>query len=681
VKLRTRFVLAVVVLVVLIAGMVAGAQFLAIDTTNELGRLGGQEIALISKMTHGFAGAGTAVYRYATIAEPGTRADLAEHLSVMHKARIALAHLEAVPGGSESAADVTLGGALVSQIDAFSARADQVIADRTRSGTVPIMSLVAFSSASEDLEGTLGSLAAVESAKTAKSAQGTASRLSLLVSMVGLSGLGVIIIGAIIAGILLRSISRPVRALQSASAALAKGDMDYPVDPGRKDEFGELNRAFVSMRSELQGSMNNLQDEADRRAEAQERYQIAAQDVGRVNVELEEQIRERHLLDEELEHVNDRLKDRLAEVAVVTDEMSILAEMGSMLQSDVESDEAYGIVARYAEALLPGASGALYVVAPSRNLFDRVMTWGRVPPQAQHFVMNDCWSLRLGRPNVPEENHVVADCAHVEADDHGSYVCAPMSAHGDAIGVMVFYHLVSQCSVEEHDAAGSRRRGLALNLAEQVALALSNLGLRETLREQSIKDPLTGLYNRRYMEDAVEREFARARRTDSPISFVMMDIDHFKAYNDRTGHGAGDAVLAAVGAYLRDATRSEDVACRYGGEEFLLIFPGADGKAAVARAEQIRDGIKSLRVQLRDRMLPGITISMGVSQLRPSDSSVDSAITAADEALYIAKRGGRDCVRLSSEVEEPPLGVLGTTGYEEPVPREEEPAQRASDAA
>ena len=139
--------------------------------------------------------------------------------------------------------------------------------------------------------------------------------------------------------------------------------------------------------------------------------------------------------------------------------------------------------------------------------------------------------------------------------------------------------------------------------------------------------------------------------------------------------------MAAVGAYLRDATRSEDVACRYGGEEFLLVLPGADAESAVARAEQIREGIKALSVRLEDCTLPGVTMSMGVSQLQPSDPNVDSAIAAADKALYVAKSGGRDRVRLSDEVEDLPPGVSGTTGYEEPVPEEEEPAHRASDAA
>jgi diguanylate cyclase (GGDEF)-like protein len=603
---------------------------------------------------------------------------MAEHLALIRRAQGALAAAEtpgSTVGAAESETDLRLGKRLAGDIDVFADRAGLVAADRMKTGKLPILTLAAFSSASQNLEETIASLASLEAAKTAATAGQMAGELTLLENSILVSGLVAFIIAVLIAGLLLRSITRPVRALKAAAAALGEGDTAYPLDTERKDEFGDLNRAFVSMRTDLEDSMASLHDEVGQRADAQERYQLVAQDVSRVNSELEKEMAARQRAQGELEHANRRLNVQLDDVAAVTQEMAILAEMAAMLQSDIEPSEAYAIIASYSGALLPGTSGGLYTMAESRNLLDRTACWGEEPPSMEFFGPGDCWSLRLGRPHSPEDEHVFSECRHVDGDDRGSYLCVPLTAQGDAVGVLVVYKVEATVREgEDRDAAMDRARRLALTFGEQVALALSNLKLRESLREQSIRDPLTGLYNRRFMEDAVERESARARRTSRPIGFVMLDIDHFKEYNDRAGHGAGDAVLAAVGTYLRDATRTEDVACRYGGEEFLLVFPGVEAKTATARAEQIRQGIKALVVQLAERTLPGVTVSMGVSEFDPADDSTEGALVAADKALYVAKNGGRDRVVMATEAVAAPAGAQGTTGYEEP----EHPASSAA---
>jgi diguanylate cyclase (GGDEF)-like protein len=671
VKIRTRFVIVAIVLSALVFVVLTAALYLSRQTADELARIGGTETALLNRITHGYGRATTDVYRYAVTAYPSTKVDLDEHLLLMREAQRELAAIEggesdaSEPG--ETAMDATLNEQVANRLGIFAGRADQVVSDRLKTGKLPILTLAAFSSASQNLEESLASLADLEAAKTTANARQMATELSLLERVVTLAGFAALIIAAVVAGILLRSITRPVRALKSAAVALAEGDAEYPVDEGRKDEFGDLNRAFVLMRSDLQDSMVSLQDEVGRRAEAQQRYKVVANDMTKVNADLEGEVAERERVQAELEHANQRLNVQLDDVAAVTQEMAILAEMAAMLQSDIEPSEAYAIIASYSGALLPGTSGALYTMAESRNLLDRTACWGEDPPSMEFFGPGDCWSLRLGRPHSPEDEHVFSECRHVDGDERGSYLCVPLTAQGDAVGVLVVYKVEATVREgEDRVAAMDRARRIALTFGEQVALAMSNLKLRESLREQSIRDPLTGLYNRRFMEDAVERETARSRRTLKPIGFVMLDIDRFKEYNDRAGHGAGDAVLAAVGAYLRDATRTEDVACRYGGEEFLLVFPGADAKTATARAEQIRQGIKALVVQMAERTLPSVTVSMGVSELDPSDDSADAALAAADKALYIAKNGGRDRVVMAADVAGAPEGVQGTTGYEEP---------------
>jgi diguanylate cyclase (GGDEF)-like protein len=184
-------------------------------------------------------------------------------------------------------------------------------------------------------------------------------------------------------------------------------------------------------------------------------------------------------------------------------------------------------------------------------------------------------------------------------------------------------------------------------VAEQFALALANVRLRETLRGQSIRDPLTGLFNRRYMEETLDRELSRAERGRRALSVVLLDIDRFKHFNDTFGHEAGDTVLASLGALLRSVSRASDVACRYGGEEFALILPEASLQDARRRAEEIQDAIRGLRVSHGGRPLEGVRCSMGVAAFPEHGEAGGALLRAADAALYRAKREGRDQVVLA----------------------------------
>ena len=192
---------------------------------------------------------------------------------------------------------------------------------------------------------------------------------------------------------------------------------------------------------------------------------------------------------------------------------------------------------------------------------------------------------------------------------------------------------------------------LAVTVSEHIALALSNLKLRETLHNLSIRDPLTGLFNRRYLEETLEREIRRAVRKNHPLGLIMLDIDHFKPYNDAFGHQAGDVVLREVGKFLRNSTRSEDIACRFGGEEFLLVLPEASLETTLQRAEEIRGGIKHLDVEFAGKVLGEITISVGVSSYPQHGSTAEKLLACVDKALYQAKSLGRDNVFTSKNLE------------------------------
>jgi diguanylate cyclase (GGDEF)-like protein len=211
-------------------------------------------------------------------------------------------------------------------------------------------------------------------------------------------------------------------------------------------------------------------------------------------------------------------------------------------------------------------------------------------------------------------------------------------------------------------------------LAEQLSLAVGNLRLQETLRSGSERDPLTDLYNRRHLEISLQRELARAMRHGFPVSLVMLDVDHFKAFNDTNGHDAGDEVLRNVAHVLKRHTRAEDVACRYGGEEFLIVLPACPVDDAYAKAEAIREAIAQLHVFSRGTALPRITASLGIACYPEDAERMEDLIAGADAALYRAKSTGRNCIAASNA---PGEIVLFEPRSREPA---ESPAGRRPDA-
>jgi diguanylate cyclase (GGDEF)-like protein len=226
-------------------------------------------------------------------------------------------------------------------------------------------------------------------------------------------------------------------------------------------------------------------------------------------------------------------------------------------------------------------------------------------------------------------------------------VCIPLIANGDAIGTLSLQdddspHHAAEPEVDAQ--AFDRCRHLAAAVAEHLALSIANLSLRESLRLQAIRDPLTGLYNRRYMEEFLERELLSARRKRRPLAVMMLDLDHFKRYNDNFGHAAGDKALSAVGAALLCSVRAEDIACRYGGEEFALILPECSVLQATVRAEQIRNRLKDQRPESGGHSADTLTVSIGVAAFDETTDRFDLLLKFADDALYQAKREGRDRV-------------------------------------
>jgi diguanylate cyclase (GGDEF)-like protein len=330
-------------------------------------------------------------------------------------------------------------------------------------------------------------------------------------------------------------------------------------------------------------------------------------------------------------------------------ETRLLSDLNEWLQSCNSLAELYQMVAEFLGRLLPTCGGSLYIYANSRDVLESAKAWngGKMMP-AMH--PDDCWGLRRGRPYTFGENEIGFVCAHVGPSVSGEYCCIPILAHGETIGLL---HLDFGC---DHQSEGEKpskeavleQRRLGLVCAEHISLAIANVKLRDQLRDQSIRDVLTGLFNRRFMLETCRREFSRAARTGQSVSLLSIDIDHFKKYNDNHGHDAGDTVLRAVGHCLENIFRNEDVPCRFGGEEFVVILPGVDAGVAARRAEQLRSKVEALVVRYVEKNLPRITVSIGVASFPDAGDNPQVVLKAADEALYRAKEGGRNRIELST---------------------------------
>lgn len=330
-------------------------------------------------------------------------------------------------------------------------------------------------------------------------------------------------------------------------------------------------------------------------------------------------------------------------VADRTREVSLLNQMGELLQACFSLDQAYGVLGGVVHQFFPGRAGSVLVFNESRDLVEEVAAWGQPSGHTPSFAPDECWALRGGRPHVVDEEGGTPFCQHVMEPLPTGSICIPLLAQGEAFGI---FYLCNPAGAHVQGFPEETRR-LAAAVAKQIALALANLRLRETLRGQSIRDSLTGLYNRRYMEETVERELRRAGRSGRPLGVIMLDIDSFKLLNDTFGHAGGDAVLRAVGNLLKTIVRGSDIACRYGGDEIVLILPETGLEPTSAKAEQLREAVKRLQVTHRGQTIERISVSLGVAAFPDHGHDASTVLAAADEAQYVAKAAGKDQVRIA----------------------------------
>ncbi len=339
--------------------------------------------------------------------------------------------------------------------------------------------------------------------------------------------------------------------------------------------------------------------------------------------------------------IEESLQLRFDNMALIKDlsasntQLVSINSMNEALQTCQELDEAYSVISHGAEKLFSHLSGGLIIANVMTNELETVMQWGEHPNLKKSLVTKDCWALRTGHAYIVNDFNNQLMCSHFESQPEGGAMCVPQISNSGVIGVLVIMAKAGQVIT-------THQQQLANTFNDVIKLSLINIRLLEILNEQTIRDPLTSLYNRRFLDETLPRELIRIDREKAHLCVCMVDIDFFKQFNDTNGHEAGDEALKILAKLLTENIRKNDIACRLGGEEFVLVFIDTDLNSVMPKVQKICENIKNARLTFRDQLLSKITVSVGVAQARIHGHNMKDLLRSADEALYTAKQNGRD---------------------------------------
>ena len=355
--------------------------------------------------------------------------------------------------------------------------------------------------------------------------------------------------------------------------------------------------------------------------------------------------RRRMKTEEEVSHTNERLQSIIQTLEKQAQDESILTSLRQELQLCTTPAEVQRTAVRHIARVLPSAKIAIFTAIESRQALEMAATSANQAMMHNEFPFSACCALRASRPRRHKTGVSEIECGHFRDVPPKDYLCVPLAAHGRTLGV-----LSVSCDEANASAQLDIHTIILERITEMSSMWLAGLNLLRHLENESIRDGLTDLFNRRFMEISLDRELRLASRKMSALSLLMLDIDHFKLFNDTFGHEAGDEVLRGVGEILSEMVRSEDIACRYGGEEFLVILPGTEAKTALLRAEDVRKRVASMRLASQGKTLEDVTVSIGVSTFPQAGKTVEDLVGAVDRALYAAKISGRNRINLAESV-------------------------------
>jgi diguanylate cyclase (GGDEF)-like protein/PAS domain S-box-containing protein len=340
-----------------------------------------------------------------------------------------------------------------------------------------------------------------------------------------------------------------------------------------------------------------------------------------------------------VQEANEKLSTLVAALQRREFEMGLLNSYNDLLQTCETQDEAYRVIAILAGKLFPTQSGCLAVFHPSMRSLETVARWGEENLVEDVFALEDCWAIRRGQVHEVADPATALLCKHFVRPPELGYLCLPLMVHGETLGVL---HLSASSSGGGPDRFAERQ--LATMVGESIKLCMANLQLRERLHEQATRDPLTGLYNRRYLSDTLPRELHHALRRKVPLSVAMIDLDNCKRFNDTFGHDAGDLVLRESAHMFQERLRKSDIACRYGGEEFVLVLADSGLEDARQRLDRIRGLFERSQLYHEGKLLGRMTFSGGIAAAPEHGITAEELLRAADEAVYSAKQAGRNCL-------------------------------------
>lgn len=350
------------------------------------------------------------------------------------------------------------------------------------------------------------------------------------------------------------------------------------------------------------------------------------------------------------------VEQRYAVVSAMAEQSSVLNRLSELVSYADDEDAVIRAGAAALERLVPSSGGAVALVNPSFDQLRVHSSWGEsaafpdAPPPIDRPA--GCPGIRRNAVHI---TRLAPDALSLSCEVHplrsGSLLCVPMISHNEVIGVI---HIERA----DEDAFADDEVRLAGRVAEQVALAMANLRLMRRMERQAMTDPLTGLANPRAFDPLVERELTIAQRDGAPVAIIMLDLDHFKQFNDTHGHPAGDEALRTLARTLRASIRETDTAARYGGEEFAVLLRATDLEGALVVAEKIRSAIELTSVEIGPSRFARVTASLGVAASDSHGLDRMQLMRLADGALYAAKRAGRNRV---ASAPAPPARTAGSS--------------------
>jgi diguanylate cyclase (GGDEF)-like protein len=313
--------------------------------------------------------------------------------------------------------------------------------------------------------------------------------------------------------------------------------------------------------------------------------------------------------------------------------LRVLIDLSERLQLSPSIEDASAILPSFGSRLFPQLEGAVYIRRASTDSVKLAALWGN-HCEEDAIDANGCNALLLGTTHMTGDSM----CEHSSSTAGAATICVPMLDAGEPFGLLIL-RAVGGTPLPPRIAE------LARPFAHQIALALSNLRLQETLRSMAVTDTLTGLFNRRCIAESLTVELLTGGNPNAHVGVILIDVDHFKRFNDTWGHGGGDALLQQLAHLMRDTFRGDDdIVCRYGGEEFLIVMANVSPEALRARALGLLDRVRALQVNFDGHEVGGITVSAGIAISPHHSNQLEGLIAAADRGLYAAKSAGRNRV-------------------------------------